>query len=150
MLHEEALAGHTAAAQTVVGGQASALGQVVDLVPQRNAPGVDRLDRPRRPHEVDVVKPLVVEVVAVRLHHRNALGLLDIMHLVHQANAQLFFRSHTQGFEQGHRGAEDAKRDHAANLLENTSKERRSRAGSSPRRINTRRDCRSVPGQAGR
>ncbi len=119
-------------------------------MPQGDTPGVDGLDRPRRPHEVDVVKPLVVQVIAVGLHHRDALGLFDVMHLVDQANAQFLFGAHAQGFEQGHRGTQDAQCDHAANRRENTSKERRSNAGSRPRRINTSRDWRSVPGHAGK
>ncbi|MNG29956.1 hypothetical protein D3C84_1154700 [compost metagenome] len=71
-------------------------------MPQRNAPRIDGLDRPGRPYEVDIVEPLVVQVVAVGLHHRDALGLLDIVHLVHQVNAQFLFSTYTQAFEQGH------------------------------------------------
>ena len=47
-------------------------------------------------------------VVAVGLHHRDALGLFDVMHLVYQANAQFLLGAHAQALEQGHRGAEDS------------------------------------------
>lgn len=108
-LDEELLDRGVTLPQPRVGPYMSGLRQIVDLVPEPNPSDADRLDRPPVPDDIEIVKALVVDVVAVRLLRRLVLGRQEIVVVEHHLDAEVLFGAQPQFLKQGNRRTESTR-----------------------------------------
>ena len=107
-LHEEFGHRRIAPADRRAGMDPAGLGEIADLVPERDAGDVDRLDGAPEPHDVEIVEALIVDVVRLWLTGRLALRADEIEILEDERYAEIGLGALADLLEQRDLGAEHA------------------------------------------
>ncbi len=94
--NEQFACGYVAKTQSWIGPYVAGLGQIVDLIPQDDALGVDRLDRPPMPDDIEIVEALIVDVVGFRLARRFVLCRQEIIVVERHIDAEIGLRTQPQ------------------------------------------------------
>ena len=112
--------------------------QVVEIVPLRDALGVDGLNGAPVPDDIQIVKALVIDVIALRIDRRTTLGVDEITFDEFDPETQIGLGTLFQKAPGLDLGRQDAQRlGHAAAAFAsstpmNAAKERRIRSGDRP------------------
>ncbi|MNR11434.1 hypothetical protein D3C85_1277330 [compost metagenome] len=68
VLNVESVTRQATSRQWMVRMESASLGQIIYFIPKRNTAYIDGLNRASRPHEIHAMKPLIIKVIAFRIH----------------------------------------------------------------------------------
>jgi hypothetical protein len=86
------------------------LGQIGDLIPKRNTLRVDRLNRAPIPDDVEIVKALIIYIIAFRFSRGLALGLQEILLVEDDLDIEILLSAPPQFLEQRNFRSENTQR----------------------------------------